>query len=307
MISFENPRKEILEAINAVLDGGQFIGGEFVEAFENEWADYCGVKHCVGVGNGTDAIFIALKAIGVGVGDEVITAANTYVGTANAILATGATPVYVDCGLDYNIDPEKMNITGKTKAIIPVHLYGRPANMPRIMSKAKKAGVYVVSDCAQAHGATIRGINVAQFGDLATFSFYPTKNLGALGDAGAIVGNSHLLHKCRELANQTELGQYNSRLDPIQAAILSVKLNYLDKYIAQRIQRAFEYNRTLKGFDIVKPEMLKGHVWHQYVIRTKQRDELMRLFKGSKIHYPTPLAPTPNATQFASEILSLPL
>jgi len=313
-------RKEIDSAIRNVLDSGMFIGGEFVSTFEAEFAAYCGVDHCVGVGNGTDAIFIALKALGVGPGDEVITAANTFTATAEAIIATGAKVVFVDCKDDYTIDADKIDITPRTKAIVPVHMYGQPCDMDRIMD----FGVYVVEDCSHAHGATIDGQKVGSFGDIGAFSFYPTKLLGAYGQAGGIVTNNQAYAgMCRMLGNHGGINKYehffpayNSGLDAIQAAILSVKLKRLDYWNAVAVARAIYYNSQLDGLYVL-PEITEGRVFHQYVIRTPDRDELVEKF-GLLVHYPTALPYLgipeyrsdrylPKANLFQDQIVSIPL
>jgi len=316
-----NLRKEIDNAISSVLDSGMFVGGEFVSKFEAEFAAYCGVDYCVGMGNGTDAIFIALKALNVGPGDEVITAANTFTATAEAIIATGAKVVFVDCKDDYTIDADKILITPRTKAIVPVHMYGQPCDMEKIMN----FGVFVVEDCSHAHGATIDGQKVGSFGDIGAFSFYPTKLLGAYGQAGAIVTDSfQYANRCRAFGNHGSIRKnrhffpaYNSGLDAIQAAILSVKLEYLDKWNAEAIATAIEYNRQLKDCIYVLPEITPGRVFHQYVIRTPDRDALAEKL-GLLIHYPKALPNLgipeyrsdicfPKATWFQDQIVSIPL
>ena len=300
---YQSLKSEIDKAIQDVIQDTAFVGGKYVKKFEEEFADYCNTKYCVGVGNGTDAITIALKSIGIGAGDEVITAANSFIATSEAITVTNAKVVFVDCHPDYyTIDISKIEekITNKTKAIIPVHLYGQPADMGHILEIAKKYNLYVIEDAAQSHGAKYNNQKVGTFGDIGCFSFYPGKNLGAYGDAGAIVtDNEELSVKCRMLANHGrvekynhEFEGYNSRLDGLQAAILSVKLKYLDEWNAKRRAVAKDYNESLKKTDIITPKELSGAqcVYHLYVIRAKKRDELQAFLKkrgiSTGIHYP---------------------
>lgn len=329
-------KEEIDQAISNVIQDSAFIGGEYAKAFEQSFADYVGVKNCVGVGNGTDALYIALKAIGISDGDEVITAANTFIATSEAITLTGARVVFVDCNEEsYNINVDKLEqaITGKTKAIIPVHLYGQPANMDEIKKTALKYDLFVVEDAAQAHGAEYKRQKVGTYGDIACFSFYPGKNLGAYGDAGAIVtNNDELARKARMFANHGRIEKYNhefegtnSRLDGLQAAILDVKLKHLDKWIERRRTIAKMYDAGLKDI-VITPSVLSNvkHVYHLYVIRIKNRDKVRELLadKGiaTGIHYPIPLPflkaysylghkPTdfPVAYSMKDEILSLPI
>src|SRR5688572_13655014 len=251
-------KDEFDAAISQVVSQTAFVGGRYAAAFESEFAEYLGVGHCVAVANGTDAIEIALKAVGIEPGDEVLVPANTFFATAEAVGNIGAIPVFVDCdAATYNIDAAKIEerITSNTKAIIPVHLYGLPADMDAIMPIASKHGFKVIEDCAQAHGATYKGRKVGSFGDAATFSFYPSKNLGAFGDAGAIVTNSaEVADSARLIANHgqpaknrhTIVGR-NSRIDGIQAAVLSVKLKHLDKWLDARRENAAIYNDLLAG------------------------------------------------------------
>lgn len=303
---YERIKNEIDRAIKDVINDSSFIGGSYVKAFEEQFARYCGVKYCKGVGNGTDALYITLKALGIGKGDEVITVANTFIATSEAITSTGAKVVFVDCDPDYyNIDIEKMenSITSKTKAIIPVHLYGQPADMEKINRIAKKHDLYVVEDAAQAHGAKYQGRRVGGLGDVGCFSFYPGKNLGAYGDAGAIVTNdSSIVHKCMMLANHGRVEKYehrvegyNSRLDGMQAAVLSVKLKHLDKWNRERNKAADFYRKIFKDTEIVLPKIRNGveHVYHLFVVQVERRDELMNYLKengiNTGIHYPIPL------------------
>jgi len=327
-------KQEIDDAINRVLESGWYILGDEVGAFEEEFAVYLGVNHAVGVGNGTEALHLALVACGIGYGDEVATVSHTAVATVAAIELAGAKPVFVDIDpVTYNMDPDLLEkgITSKTKAIVPVHLYGRPAPMEEILAIAKEYGLCVVEDCAQAHGATYRGKRVGSFGDMACFSFYPTKNLGALGDGGAVVTNNpELAEKARLLREYGWAERYvshtpgwNTRLDEIQAAILRVKLKHLDFDNARRFKLANLYSEGLFETGIALPMLQKDavHVYHLYVIRVKERGSLKAYLRskdiGATVHYPAPvhLQPAyekiavslPNTEIAAREVLSLPM
>jgi len=299
-------KKEIDEAMQQVISGTAFIGGFYKEKFEQEFAAYCGAKHCIGVGNGTDALFITLKALGIGSGDEVITVANTFVATSEAIVSTYANCVFVDCHPDfYNIDHQKIEekITARTKAIMPVHLYGQPAALDEILTIARNNNLFVIEDAAQAHGAKYHGKTVGTLGDVACFSFYPGKNLGAYGDAGAIVTNdTQLAEKCKMLADhgrtkkyEHEMSGYNSRLDGLQAAILSVKLKYLNQWNDARRRVAAHYLNHLQMKNVVLPRTMSNveHVYHLFVIQAKERDGLKKFLQEhgieTGIHYPIPL------------------
>jgi dTDP-4-amino-4,6-dideoxygalactose transaminase len=329
-------KEEIDQTISNVIQDSAFIGGKYAKVFEQSFADYIGVKNCVGVGNGTDALYVALRALGISDGDEVITAANTFIATSEAITMTWAKVVFVDCNEGtYNIDADKLEqaITDKTKAIIPVHLYGQPAGMDKINDIAKKHDLYVVEDAAQAHGSVYKGQRTGTIGDIACFSFFPGKNLGAYGDAGAIITNDdELARKARMFANHGRIEKYNhefegvnSRLDGLQAAILDVKLKHLDKWIERRRAIAKMYDAALKDI-VATPSVLPDvkHVYHLYVIRIKSRDRVKELLaeKGiaTGIHYPIPLpflkaysylehkpADFPVAYSMKDEILSLPI
>ena len=329
-------KAEIDAAVQRVLESGWYILGKEVAAFEAEFAAWCGVAQAVGVGNGTDALHIALAACGVGPGDEVITVAHTAVATAAAIALAGATPVFVDIDpATYTLDPARLAaaINPRTKAVIPVHLYGHPADLGGILPIARSAGLRVIEDCAQAHGAEWQGKRVGAFGDLACFSFYPTKNLGALGDGGAVVGNDPaLLERVRLLREYgwpphsryvSQIEGMNSRLDEMQAAILRVKLAHLDGWNEHRRNLAAVYAAQLPE-SVVKPVERPGcrHVYHLYVIRSAERDSLREKLRAagvaSGIHYPVPihrqaayhhLSPVdlPVTEQTAREILSLPM
>jgi dTDP-4-amino-4,6-dideoxygalactose transaminase len=331
-------KPEIDAAVQRVLDETDFISGSAVSEFEKSFAAYCGTRSTVGLANGTDALQLSLLALGVGQGDEVITAVNTFIATSEAISATGARPVFVDNDPQtYTIDVRKIeeNITPRTKAIIPIHLYGQPAAMDAINEIAARHNLAVVEDAAQAHGASFKGKTVGTLGRLACFSFYPGKNLGAYGDAGAIATNDEALaNKVRMLANhgrlkkyEHEIEGYNSRLDTLQAAILSVKLRHLRAWTEKRQQNASAYSQLLaRSSSIVTPFTYPDatHVFHLYVVRVQQREKVQQMLKeagiATGIHYPIPLhmqpaykhlgLPTgsfPVAERFANEILSLPM
>src|SRR3972149_8652382 len=330
-------RREISRAVEQAIDDTQFILGEQVAAFERSFAEYSGADHCIGVANGTEALHLTLRALGVGPGDEVITAANTFVATALAIAYTGATPVLVDADpSDYLIDVELIEraITRQTKAILPVPLYGQPANMPAILEIAEKHSLPVVSDACQAPGSRIGDPPIGACGTAACFSFYPSKNLGAFGDGGGIVtSDATLAERIRMLRNYgqrakndiTMLG-YNSRLDTLQAAILAVKLRYLDEANERRRAAAAKYRELLEDMDLGLPTENDGimHVYHLFVVQHEQRDELMRHLQNvgvqCGVHYPTPIHAippfcrartvpdgAPGRSQLARRILSLPL
>lgn len=336
---YESIKNEIDSVVSDVIAKSAFIGGPYVKAFESAFAEFCNVKHCVGVANGTDALCIALKAFDIGGGDEVITVANSFIATSEAITMTGAKVVFVDINPQtYNIDVEKIEekVTEKTKAIIPVHLYGQPADMGPILEIARKHNLKVIEDAAQAHGAVYRDRQIGSIGDMACFSFYPGKNLGAYGDAGAIVANDDgLALKARMIANHGRVDKYdheiegvNSRLDGLQAAILEVKLRHLSKWLESRRENAYLYNKYLENTDMVVPVEIDNvkTVYHLYVVRVKKelRQKLQEHLKSkgvaTGIHYPITL---PNlkayeylnhnendfseATRASQEILSLPI
>ena len=298
-------KEEIDAAIQGVIDDMAFIGGSRVKRFEGEFAKKYGVKHCVSVANGTDAIYISLRMLGIGKGDEVITTAHSWISTTEAISQTGAKPVFVDVEEDYfTIDPDLVEekITEKTKAIIPVHIYGQMCDMNKVMAIAKKHDLKVIEDTAQAHFSELHGTRSGLFGDAATFSFYPGKNLGAYGDAGAIItNNDELAEKMRMFSNhgalvkhQHQMEGINSRLDSMQAGILSVKLDHILVWTDARREKAALYDQLLGDMEEiiipkVRPE--SKHSYHLYVIRTDRRDELKE-FLASKgistvLHYPT--------------------
>lgn len=300
-------RDEINQAIKKVIDESSFIMGRELENFERKFALYCQTKYCLGVGNGGDALRLAILALDLGKNDEIITVANTFTATVDAIVQAGATPVLVDCDEYFNIDVSQLEkkITSKTKAIIPVHLYGQPANMDEIMRLAKKYNLKVLEDVAQATGADFKGKKVGSFGDVGCFSFYPGKNLGALGDGGAIITNNQkIADKIIMLRNYGMAEKYyekiigfNSRLDTIQAAILSTKLNYLQEWNDKRRAAAKLYNKLLAEIVITPKEKREGeHVYHLYVIKVKTqkiRDGLQQYLTEREIntilHYPIPV------------------
>jgi dTDP-4-amino-4,6-dideoxygalactose transaminase len=334
---YRNHRRDFDKALAGVIEKTAFIGGSVVREFELAYAAAYGVDHCVSCGNGTDAIYIVLRMLGIGPGDEVITTAASWISTSEAITQTGAKPVFVDVDQFYNINSDLISekITDRTRAILPVHLYGQAADMSRLADICKRHRLFLVEDCAQAHFAECHGGRVGTFGDAGTFSFYPGKNLGAWGDAGAIVTNdSELARKCRMYANHGALTKHvhemegiNSRLDGIQAALLTAKLPHILDWTEGRRRVARWYDSALKGVgDLVLPEVRSGstHVFHLYVVRSEFRDGL-RSFLATRgietaVHYPTalPLLPAyeylrmsaadiPNASRNQHQILSLPI
>ena len=297
---------EIRDAIDNVIERGDFVLGAEVEAFEEEFAVYCDAKYCIGVGCGLDALTLAMKGLGIGPGDEVITAANTFIATALAIKQTGAMPVLVDHDPQtYNLDPRRLSaaITSRTRAIMPVHLYGQPADMDAIQTIANEHDLLVIEDSCQAHGARYKGRRCGSMGHAAGFSFYPGKNLGATGDAGAIVTNDESLADwIRAARNYGSNVKYrhairgvNSRLDNIQAAVLRVKLRYLDEWNATRRWLASQYCELLAGSGVVLPAEMKDfeHVYHLFVVRSHHRDVLLEYLHdheiNAAIHYPVPI------------------
>lgn len=332
-----NLKPEFDTAVANVLSEAAFIAGKYAAQFEREFAEYLGVKHCIGVANGTDAIEIALLGAGIGSGCEVLVPANTFFATAEAVANIGAVPVFVDVDpATCNIDPARIEaaVTPLTKAIIPVHLYGLPADMEPIVAIAREHGLKIVEDCAQAHGATYRGRKVGTFGDAATFSFYPSKNLGAFGDGGAIVTNNDEVESLsRAISNHGQLTKNhhsmigrNSRLDGLQGAVLSVKLPHLNGWIEARRSRAALYNKLLAGTGIVLPVEPNGrqHTYHLYVVQVPDRDAVQARLKEAEIetgiHYPTALpflepfaargyspADYPVAHEQMGRLLSLPM
>jgi dTDP-4-amino-4,6-dideoxygalactose transaminase len=297
-------REELAAAVQSVVASSQYVLGPEVEAFEREFASFCGVRHCVGVGNGMQAIELVLRALGIGVGHEVVTVSHTAFPTVAAITATGATPVFVDVERHtFCMRPEALeeSFSARTRAVLPVHLYGRCADMDPIRALAAEAGVPVVEDAAQAHGASYRGRRTGALGVAAAFSFYPTKNLGALGDAGAVVTDDHeLALQVRRLRNYGETSKYvnvvpgyNSRLDELQAALLRVKLPHLEHWTAQRRAIAALYDELLADSSVVRPAPDEGHVYHLYVVRSEVRDALREHLRltgiDTQVHYPMPV------------------
>lgn len=334
---YQSLKTDFDEAVLKAVAETAFIGGKYAKAFEEAFAEYLGAAHCVAVGNGTDALEIGLQAIGIGTGDEVLVPANTFFATSEAVNNVGATPVFVDIDAKfYNIDASKIEgkITSRTKAIIPVHLYGLPAEMDSVMAIANQHGLKVLEDCAQAHGATYKGKTVGTFGDVATFSFYPSKNLGAFGDAGAIVTNStETAELARLIANHGQPAKHrhslvgrNSRLDGIQAAVLSVKLPHLDGWLEARRKNAAIYDELLadSGLQLpIAPEYSR-HTYHLYVVQVPNREAVQQKLLDEQIetglHYPIALpfleaysdlnyqpSDFPVAHAQMSKILSLPM
>lgn len=329
---------EINRAIRDVIGSSAFAGGPFVVDFESEFASYCDAAYAIGVGNGTEALWLSLLARGIGYGDEVITVPNTFMGTAEAITYCGARPVFVDVDeRTYTMDPARLEgaITPKTKAVIPVHLFGQPADMDPIVAIARKHGLFVLEDACQAHGAEYKGRRAGTLGDAACFSFYPGKNLGAFGEAGAVVTqDAELQEKIRTLRDHGQVRKYyhrvvgwNGRMDGIQAAVLRVKLRHLEKGNQLRRSHAAHYGRALAGFEeVIRPIQAPDvrHVYHIYAIRVPDRDEVIR-FLGQKgvgcgVHYPVPVhlqeayrdlgyepGAFPVAERCATEFLSLPM
>ena len=296
---------EIDAAIKRVLDSGWYILGGEVEAFEQEYATYCEARHCVGVANGLDALHLALLALGVGAGDEVIVPSNTYIATWLAVSQCGATPVPVEPDeATYNIDPMRIEaaITPRTKVILPVHLYGQPADMDSILTMARKHGLKVLEDGAQAHGASYKGKHIGAHGDVVAWSFYPSKNLGAYGDGGAITTNDlEIAERIRVLGNYgsrvkyvNEICGFNSRLDPIQAATLRVKLKFIDEWNMRRKHIALKYLEGLEDSSLILPHVpdWADPAWHLFVVRHPKRDVLQQHLKEAEIetliHYPIP-------------------
>lgn len=337
---FEEHRAEVLAAIARVVDSGWYILGQEVKAFEQEFAEHFGFCDATGVGNGTDAVTLALRALGIGPGDRVATVAHTAIATVAAIEMTGATPVFVDIDpFTYTMDPVSLARTiescGPIKAIVAVHLYGNLADMPAILQLAREADAYVVEDCAQAHGATLDGRFAGSMADAASFSFYPTKNLGALGDGGMVVckmpAHNDRVRALREYGWQqryiSEVAGMNSRLDELQAAVLRIRLLHLSANNLRRAAIAAAYNEGLAKYGLVLPFAREGarHVFHQYVVRHPQRNTVQERLKsmgiGTNIHYPVPahcqtaytgrIAMDPCGLQctdaIVPEILSLPM
>ncbi|PYU89928.1 MAG: erythromycin biosynthesis sensory transduction protein eryC1 [Acidobacteria bacterium] len=335
---YRSIRNEVLANIQQVLEKCNFVLGEEVRQFEEEFAAYCGVRFAIGVANGTDAIHLAVRAAGIGPGDECLIPANTFIATALGVSYAGARPVPVDADArTFLMDLGKLEnaLTPKTKAVIPVHLYGRIMDMEPLLELARKHNLVVIEDAAQAHGAAIRDRKAGSFGTLSCFSFYPGKNLGAYGDAGLVATNDpDLKARVEALRNYGSPQKYhhpiigfNSRLDTLQAAVLRAKLPHIDAYNAARYESAVKYDRMLEGIgDLVLPQIpaRRSHIFHLYVIRTKRRDALQQYLGreevGTLIHYPKPIhlhgayehlgykeGAFPAAEQLSKEVLSLPM
>lgn len=324
-----------LSAVKRVLDSGVYVLSDEVSGFEKEYAQFCGAKYCIGVANGLEAIQISLMALGIGKGDEVITTPISAVATTLAVIAVGATPIFVDIKENGQIDENLIEsaITKKTKAVLPVHLYGQPANVDEIRKICKKHNLFLIEDAAQAHGTRLNGKKVGTFGEIACWSFYPTKNLGAIGDGGAITTNDPKLAKaCFEIRDYGQESKYihtrfglNSRLDELQAAILREKLKFLNGDNEKRREVAKKYIsglKDIKDIEVVLPEKSEDSIFHLFVIKTKKRDELKKYLADngipSLIHYPITIPDQPMfkrkynnidipvARKFIKEILSLP-
>jgi dTDP-4-amino-4,6-dideoxygalactose transaminase len=332
-------RPEIDAAVARVLSSAAYVQGEDVRLFEREFAEFCGAAHACAVANGTDALHLALRAYGIGPGDEVVTVANTFIATGEAILLAGARPVFVDVDpATHTMDPAKVEaaITPRSRLVLPVHLYGHPADMTAIGEVARRHGLPVLEDAAQAHGAEWRGRRAGALGHAACFSFYPTKNLGAFGDAGMVVSSDErFVARVRQIANHGAGGHRydnvvlgtNSRLDTLQAAVLRVKLRYLERWNAERAERAAAYSRALDGAPgVVAPRESEGarSAWHLYTVRVPERDALADHLRsrgiGTAVHYPRPIhlqgsmaaaggkaGDLPVSEQLSREVLCLPL
>lgn len=329
-------QKEFEEAALKVLRSGWYVLGSEVSSFEKEFAEYTGAKYCVGLASGLDALWMAFKILGIGQGDEVIVQANTYIASVMGITMNGATPIFVEPDEYYEIDVNKIEekITAKTKAILIVHLYGMATKMDKIVDLCKKYDLRLVEDCAQSHGALFNGKMTGTFGDVGCFSFYPSKNLGAFGDAGAVVVNDEkLANDFKMYRNYGSEKRYynkvvgaNSRLDEIQAALLRVRLSHLDELTKEKVQIAERYSKEIKNDKIILPKIIDGatSVYHQYVVRTDFRDDLIKYLNqkeiGTIIHYPIPphLSEAygylghkkgflPITEKFANTVLSIPM
>lgn len=325
---------DLQSLVGELLATNVVMGGQAIEQFEDDFSDYLGVDYALCCANATDAIEIVLRAWEIQPGDEVIVPANGWVSAAEAVLLLGATPVFVDNRADnYNLNVERLysKITSRTRAIVPIHLYGEPADLPAITKIARSAGIYVLEDCAQAHGAVVAGKKVGSWGDAAIFSFYPTKNLGALGDGGIVVTNNQKLAvRCRAIANHGQLYKHthqllgrNSRMDALQARILSLKLPFLDKWNDRRKQIAHHYLKNWSDLPVVLPPGNDNSVWHLFVVRVDQREtvrnQLLKQGISTEVHYPVPVCQQPilkkyravegyqNAENQAHQLLSIPV
>lgn len=335
--AYRELKEAIDDAVARVSASGWYIGGPEVESFEAEWASYCGADHCVGVGNGLDALQLALRAMDVGPGDEVILASNSYIATVLAVSLVGATPVLIEPDpFTYNLDPQRIEValTEHTAVVLPTHLYGQPSDLDAIIALARRHGLRVLEDAAQAHGALYKGKHIGAHGDAVAWSFYPTKNLGAMGDAGAVTTNDEeIARRIRLLGNYGSDRRYvndvrgvNSRLDAIQAAVLSAKAKHLDRWNKRRASIAARYSRCLCENGLMLP-MVRRDVqpaWHQYVIQLPTRDALSSGLKAAGVetlvHYPIaphlqgayadlllPKGAFPIAERLADRVLSLPI
>lgn len=333
---YEKYKSEYDRAAIEVLESGWYILGENVKRFENNFANFIGSSYCVGVNSGLDALILAVRALNLGEGDEIIVPANTYIATVLGITENDATPVFVEPDEYYNIDADKIEakITDKTKAIMAVHLYGQAANMNKIKSIAKKYNLYLLEDCAQSHGAKFENQTTGTFGDIGCFSFYPTKNLGAFGDGGAIVtDNKEIAEKVKMLRNYGSQKKYyneiegvNSRLDEMQAAFLNVKLSHYEELRIEREKIALRYLNEINNPKVILPKIREGaeHVWHLFVVQTEERDKLQSYLQengiGTQIHYPIPphlseaykylgykKGDFPITEEIANKVLSLPI
>ena len=334
--AYDELREELDAAILRVAESGWYIGGPEVESFEDEYAAYCGARHCVGVGNGLDALHLALTALGIGAGDEVIVASNSYIATLLAISMAGATPVLVEPDPStHNLDPSRIEaaITERTNALLPTHLYGQPADLDPMLEIARRHDLRIVEDAAQAHGARYKGRRIGSHGDVVAWSFYPSKNLGAMGDAGAVTTNDpDVAARIRKLGNYGSAKRYvnevkgvNSRLDPIQAAVLRVKLSRLDEWNDRRRAIASSYGAAFAGcgFDAPFVPNWADPVWHLYVVQSPDRQALQTRLDGkvqTQVHYPVPphlqeayselrldRGSFPIAERLANQVLSLPI
>ncbi len=331
-------KTEIDEAVLSAISNSNFIGGELVRNFEINFSKNYEIKHCIGVANGTDSLYIIMKMLGIGIGDEVITVANSWISTSETITQTGAKVVFVDIDPEYytmDIEDIQRKITSRTKAIIPVHIYGQMCDMNRISEIAKKFNLFLIEDCAQSHFSKLNGVYAGHFGDAASFSFYPGKNLGAYGDAGCIItNNDELATKCRMYSHHGSLKKHdhkiegiNSRLDSIQAAILDIKLKYIHDWTKKRQQIAKYYSDQLKDIgEIITPKIRNNseHTFHVYGIQADKRDQLKAYLEEKEInvaiHYPKPLpfleaykylnhisTDFPNTSSISNKLLSLPI
>lgn len=334
--AYEKYQSEFEKKALAVLHSGWYVLGQEVSAFEQEFAIFTGARYCVGVGSGLDALILAVRALGIGNGDEVIVQGNTYIASVMGITINGATPVFVEPDEYYQIDVEKIEekITSKTKAVMVVHLYGQTAQMDRIVCLCKKHGLKLIEDCAQSHGASFRGRITGMFGDAGCFSFYPSKNLGGFGEGGAVVtDDAGIAKEIKILRNYGSEKRYhnkvvgmNSRLDELQAGLLRIKLGHLEEITREREELAERYKNEIKNADVILPKTRQESraVWHQYVVRTKSRDVLKEYLRkngiGTIIHYPIPphlsdayknlgycMGDLPITEQYAEEVLSLPM